>query len=277
MTEKDNIKDLFAKGLQDHQVQVDPALWSSISSSVGASTAKAGLSILSKTLIGVAATTIVAGAVYLSFETKSQELKKQVVKTTQETSKSKQDKERTSTQPTKTKPSFQTFYNNPLPLGCFDINDDDLFIPDFDAQTNAGTTEVQAFTSAILPHAVPEVIPTQAQVVQQIAAPSQIDPIQEAQVKMPIRISLPNIFTPNGDGQNETLQIDWGTHSVQDFSIVVLDTKNNVVFKSDRPDFDWDGTDLGGEKLPRAHYIYFVSALLDSQKWQQSSSLQIQY
>ena len=282
MTEKDNIKDLFAKGLQDHQVQVDPALWSSISSSIGASTAKAGLSIISKTLIGVAATTIVAGAVYLSVDSKSQDVKMQDVKmqdvkTRQETSKSKGDKERTSTQPTKTKPSFQTFYNNPLPLGCFDINDDDLFIPDFDAQTNAGTTEVQAFTSAILPHAVPEVIPTQAQVVQQIAAPSQIQPQQETQAKKPTRISLPNIFTPNGDGQNETLQIDWVTHSVQDFSIVVLDTKNNVVFKSDRPDFDWDSTDLGGEKLPRAHYIYFVSALLDGQKWQQSSSLQIQY
>ncbi|MDP4596670.1 MAG: gliding motility-associated C-terminal domain-containing protein [Crocinitomicaceae bacterium] len=277
MTEKDNIKDLFAKGLQDHQVQVDPALWSSISSSIGAGAAKTGLGIFAKTLIGVAATTIVAGAVYLSFETKSQEVKKQVVKTPQETSKSKEDKERTSTQPTKTKPSFQTFHNNPLPLGCFDINDDDLFIPDFDAQNNAETTEVLAFTSTILPHAVPEVIPTQAQVVPQIAAPSQIQPQQETQAKKPTRISLPNIFTPNGDGQNETLQIDWGSNSVQDFSIVVLDTKNNVVFKSDSPDFNWDGSDLGAEKLPRGAYIYFVTGVLNGQKWQQSSSLQIQY
>jgi len=67
------------------------------------------------------------------------------------------------------------------------------------------------------------------------------------QAKKPTRIALPNIFTPNGDGQNETLQIQWGNTAVEDFSIVVLDAKNNVVFKSDRPDFNWDGTDLGGK------------------------------
>ena len=276
MTEKDNIKDLFAKGLQDHQVQVDPALWTSISSSIGTGAAKTGLGLFAKMLIGVAATAIVAGTVYLSFEKKSQEVKKQVVQTPQQTIKSKEDKKITPTAPTK--PTYQTFYYDAPAIGCFDINDDSLFIPDFDAQTHAGTTsEVQAFNSGILPQAEPKVIPTQTQVVQPIVAPAQVDPIQEAQAKKPTRIALPNIFTPNGDGQNETLQIDWGSNAIQDFSIVVLDAKNNVVFKSDRPDFNWDGTDLGGEKLPRAHYIYFVSALLDGQKWQQSSSLQIQY
>ena len=75
MTEKDQIKELFAKGLQDHQVQVDPALWSSISSSIGTGAAKTGLGLLAKTLIGVATATVVVGAVYLSFETKKQEVR----------------------------------------------------------------------------------------------------------------------------------------------------------------------------------------------------------
>jgi gliding motility-associated-like protein len=283
MTEKDQIKELFAKGLQDHQVQVDPALWSSISSSIGTGAAKTGLGLFAKTLIGVATATVVVGAVYLSFETKKQEVKKQqevnkqVVKTPQETSKSKEDKKISPAEPTK--PTIQTLHYDPLPIGCFPIIDDTEFgIPDFDAQPYSGTNTVaQAFTSAIEPHVIPVVNPTQGQLVQQIATPSQIAPIQEAQAKKTTPISLPNIFTPNGDGQNEKLQIDWGGHSIEDFSIVVLDAKNNVVFKSDRPDFEWDGTDLGGEKLPRAHYIYFVSALLNGQKWQQSSSLQIQY
>ena len=276
MTEKDNIKDLFAKGLQDYQVQVDPALWTSISSSIGAGAAKTGLGLFAKTLIGVAAAAIVAGTVYLSFETKSQEVKKRVVQTPQETSKSKEVKKITPTAPTK--PTYQTFSYDPPALGCFDINDDDLFIPDFDALYSSGApVEEPSLTSGIESHAVPAVIPTQSQVVQPIVAPAQVDPIQEAQAKKPTRIALPNIFTPNGDGQNETLQLNWGSNAIQDFSIVVLDAKNNVVFKSDRPDFNWDGTDLGGEKLPRAHYIYFVSALLGGQKWQQSSSLQIQY
>ena len=277
MTEKDHIKELFAKGLQDHQVQVDPALWSSISSSIGMGAAKTGLGLLAKTLIGVAASAVVAGAVYLSLEQDKPAPKKQEGKTLQEAKKPIESKEVIITKPTK--PTIQTLYYDPLPIGCFPIIDDTEFgIPDFDAQPYSGTnTEAQAFTSAIEPHAVPVVNPTQGLLVQQIATPSQIAPIQEAQAKKTTPISLPNIFTPNGDGQNEALQINWDRAEVQDFSIVVLDAQNKVVFKSSDPEFSWNGTDLGEEKLPRGNYIYFVSAVIDGQKWQQSSNLQIQY
>jgi gliding motility-associated-like protein len=277
MTEKDQIKELFAKGLQDHQVQVDPALWSSISSSIGTGAAKTGLGLLAKTLIGVAASAVVAGAVYLSLEQDKPAPKKQEGKTLQEAKKPIESKEVIITKPTK--PSIQTLHYDPLPIGCFPIIDDTEFgIPDFDAQPYSGTnTEAQAFTSAIEPHAVPVVNPTQGLLVQQIATPSQIAPIQEAQAKKTTPISLPNIFTPNGDGQNEALQINWNRAEVQDFSIVVLDAQNKVVFKSSDPEFSWNGTDLGEEKLPRGNYIYFVSAVIDGQKWQQSSNLQIQY
>jgi gliding motility-associated-like protein len=277
MTEKDQIKELFAKGLQDHQVQIDPALWSSISSSIGTGAAKTGLGLLAKTLIGVAASAVVAGAVYLSLEQDKPAPKKQEGKTLQEAKKPIESKEVIITKPTK--PSIQTLHYDPLPIGCFPIIDDTEFgIPDFDAQPYSGTnTEAQAFTSAIEPHAVPVVNPTQGLLVQQIATPSQIAPIQEAQAKKTTPISLPNIFTPNGDGQNEALQINWNRAEVQDFSIVVLDAQNKVVFKSSDPEFSWNGTDLGEEKLPRGNYIYFVSAVIDGQKWQQSSNLQIQY
>ena len=277
MTEKDQIKELFAKGLQDHQVQVDPALWSSISSSIGTGAAKTGLGLLAKTLIGVAASAVVAGAVYLSLEQDKPAPKKQEGKTLQEAKKPIESKEVIITKPTK--PSIQTLHYDPLPIGCFPIIDDTEFgIPDFDAPPYSGTNaEVQAFTSAIEPENVPVVNPTQGQLVQQIATPSQIAPIQEAQAKKTTPISLPNIFTPNGDGQNEALQINWDRAEVQDFSIVVLDAQNKVVFKSSDPEFSWNGTDLGEEKLPRGNYIYFVSAVIDGQKWQQSSNLQIQY
>jgi gliding motility-associated-like protein len=277
MTEKDQIKELFAKGLQDHQVQVDPALWSSISSSIGTGAAKTGLGLLAKTLIGVAASAVVAGAVYLSLEQDKPAPKKQEGKTLQEAKKPIESKEVIITKPTK--PTIQTLHYDPLPIGCFPIIDDTEFgIPDFDAQPYSGTNaEAQAFTSAIEPQNVPVVNPTQGQLVQQIATPSQIAPIQEAQAKKTTPISLPNIFTPNGDGQNEALQINWDRAEVQDFSIVVLDAQNKVVFKSSDHEFSWNGTDLGEEKLPRGNYIYFVSAVIDGQKWQQSSNLQIQY
>jgi len=183
MTEKDQIKELFAKGLQDHQVQVDPALWSSISSSIGTGAAKTGLGLLAKTLIGVAASAVVAGAVYLSLEQDKPAPKKQEGKTLQEAKKPIESKEVIITKPTT--PSIQTLHYDPLPIGCFPIIDDTEFgIPDFDAQPYSGTNaEVQAFTSAIEPENVPVVNPTQGQLVQQIATPSQIAPIQEAQAK----------------------------------------------------------------------------------------------
>ncbi|MEY4596821.1 MAG: hypothetical protein RLZZ506_1241, partial [Bacteroidota bacterium] len=249
----------------------------SISSSIGTGAAKTGLGLLAKTLIGVAASAVVAGAVYLSLEQDKPAPKKQEGKTLQEAKKPIESKEVIITKPTK--PTIQTLHYDPLPIGCFPIIDDTEFgIPDFDAPPYSGTNaEVQAFTSAIEPENVPVVNPTQGQLVQQIATPSQIAPIQEAQAKKTTPISLPNIFTPNGDGQNEALQINWDRAEVQDFSIVVLDAQNKVVFKSSDPEFSWNGTDLGEEKLPRGNYIYFVSAVIDGQKWQQSSNLQIQY
>lgn len=289
MTEQDNIKELFAKGLQNHQVPVDPAIWSAVSASIGATAAKTGLGLFAKTLIGVAATAIVAGTVYLSLETKSQKVEKQVVQKTQETSKSKEDKKITPTAPAKT--TYQTFYYDPPAIGCFDIKDDDLFIPDFDAQTYSGnSTEVQALTSAIVPQATSVVIPAQGQLIQPIATPSQNNPVQEAQATAapaqnpritPLtntpKIKLPNVFTPNNDGQNDWLEIDWKGLSVADFSLVVLNQNNQVVYRSSEPNFNWNGTDLGGEKLAPGFFIYFVTGQINGEKWQQSSSLQIQY
>lgn len=289
MTEQDNIKELFAKGLQDHQVPVDPAIWSAVSASIGATAAKTGLGLFAKTLIGVAATAIVAGTVYLSLETKSQKVEKQVVQKTQETSKSKEDKKITPTAPAKT--TYQTFYYDPPAIGCFDIKDDDLFIPDFDAQTYSGnSTEVQALTSAIVPQATSVVIPAQGQLIQPIATPSQNNPVQEAQATAapaqnpritPLtntpKIKLPNVFTPNNDGQNDWLEIDWKGLAVSDFSLVVLNQNNQVVYRSSEPNFNWNGTDLGGEKLAPGFFIYFVTSQINGEKWQQSSSLQIQY
>lgn len=289
MTEQDNIKELFAKGLQDHQVPVDPAIWSAVSASIGATAAKTGLGLFAKTLIGVAATAIVAGTVYLSLETKSQKVEKQVVQKTQETSKSKEDKKITPTAPAKT--TYQTFYYDPPAIGCFDIKDDELFVPDFDAQTYSGnSTEVQALTSAIVPQATSVVIPAQGQLIQPIATPSQNNPVQEAQATAapaqnpritPLtntpKIKLPNVFTPNNDGQNDWLEIDWKGLAVSDFSLVVLNQNNQVVYRSSEPNFNWNGTDLGGEKLAPGFFIYFVTSQINGEKWQQSSSLQIQY
>jgi gliding motility-associated-like protein len=278
MTEKDHIKELFAKGLQDHQVQVDPALWSSISSSIGASSAKVGLGLLAKTIIGVAASAIIAGVIYLSSDKENPAPKKQEVKTLQKATKPIESKEVIITKPTK--PTIQTLYYDPLRIGYFPVFDDTEFgTPDFEAQTSSGTsTEVQSTTvQPIVECVIPKKNTPIQDVTQELPPLNNVLQQQRTIPKIQAQIALPNIFTPNGDGQNETLQIEWKQQHIEDFSIVVLNQTNNVLFSSSNPEFNWDGTDPSGEKIARGTYIYFVTGLLNGQKWQQSSSLQIQY
>ena len=282
MTEKDNIKELFSKGLQDHQVSVDPALWSSISSSIGASTAKVGLSILSKVLIGVAASSVIAVAVYFSVQANSK------AETTQTKELQKETKKSIPTQETTNNNSNQTIGLEEVPVVLEQNNTINIPVEDtilnFQAlQSNTTPSQNQSVIvpSTLIPHSIPVNIPNNA--VRITTTPS-IAPqtnssgqVQTQVLPKQYNISLPNIFTPNGDGQNETLQIEWKQQHIEDFSIVVLNQTNKVLFSSSNPEFNWDGTDPSGEKIARGTYIYFVTGMLNGQKWQQSSSLQIQY
>lgn len=285
MTNKDQIKDLFSQGLQDHQVSVNPAMWSSISSYLGAGAAKTGLSILSKTIIGVAASSITVVSIYLAVQTpsSSKAAKKSVQ---QKTPAPKNDRiDGIVINPAISLPSTPTTIdaaqNHPV---YQPINTDQPPTNTLSAQTQIPESvigQLQEILPPISPsiqisgYPKPSSEVAQGQIISSNPQSATMPSIQPAQNKQ--RISLPNIFTPNGDGQNENLQIDWQQAEVLDFSIVVLDAKNNVVYRNDNPLFQWDGTDLSGEKTLRGAYVYFVTAVLNGEKWQQSSSLQIQY
>ncbi len=281
MTEKDQIKELFNKGLQDHQVQVDPALWSSISSSIGASSAKAGLGLLSKALIGVAASSVIGVAVYFSVQAKSK------AETTQNKELQKETKENIPTQKSADHNSNETIGSEETQVVLEQNNTINMPIEDtvLNIQvlhSNPSPIQNQSvMPSTLIPHSIPVNIlntAVSATNTPNIAPrPNSNSTIQTQVLPKQYSISLPNIFTPNGDGQNETLQIEWKQQDIQDFSIVVLNQNNNVLFSSSNPTFSWDGTDPSGEKIARGTYIYFVTGVLNGQKWQQSSSLQIQY
>jgi gliding motility-associated-like protein len=279
MTEKDHIKDLFAKGLQDHHVQVDPALWTSISSSIRAGSAKAGLSILSKALIGVAASSVIAVAVYFSVQAEAE--------TTQNKELQKETKESIPTQEATNNNSNETIGLEETQVVL--EQDNTINIPIEDTvlniqvlHSNPSPVQNQSIVpSTLIPNSIPFNILNNAVSTTNTPSiapqPNSSSPIQTQVLPKQYSISLPNIFTPNNDGQNETLQIEWKQQDIEDFSIVVLNQTNNVLFSSSNPAFSWDGTDPSGEKIARGTYIYFVTGVLNGQKWQQSSSLQIQY
>jgi gliding motility-associated-like protein len=78
-----------------------------------------------------------------------------------------------------------------------------------------------------------------------------------ADVVPEMRIFVPNTFTPNGDGLNETFGakgegIGW-------YDMQIYDRWGNLVFHTSNPNQQWDGT-YNKEKAPEGAYVYKIFA-----------------
>jgi gliding motility-associated-like protein len=72
-------------------------------------------------------------------------------------------------------------------------------------------------------------------------------------------LELPNVFSPNGDGINDFFKAGQ-TFAYKKFSIVIFNRWGSKVFESINPFFEWDGSDMNGDKLPCGTY-YFIAQL----------------
>ena len=70
-------------------------------------------------------------------------------------------------------------------------------------------------------------------------------------------IYIPNSFTPNGDGMNDTFGI-YG-EAVKDFKMQVFNRWGQIVFETNNFNNRWDGT-FEGNHVPQGSYVYRVSA-----------------
>ena len=78
-----------------------------------------------------------------------------------------------------------------------------------------------------------------------------------AEVVPEMRIYVPNTFTPNGDGLNETFGakgegIGW-------YDMQIYDRWGNLIFHSSKPNQQWDGT-YHKLKAPEGAYVYKIFA-----------------
>ncbi len=71
-------------------------------------------------------------------------------------------------------------------------------------------------------------------------------------------IEIPNTFTPNDDGINDTWNLDFSGYS--DVSLLVFSKWGREVFASGEKEIHWDGLSQSGAKLPSGVY-YFVLEL----------------
>ena len=67
-------------------------------------------------------------------------------------------------------------------------------------------------------------------------------------------IKLPNVFTPNRDGENDLLQINFSFKE-----IVIYNRWGKEVFNGDSNSF-WDGKTKEGKEVPEGVYYYIITA-----------------
>lgn len=70
-------------------------------------------------------------------------------------------------------------------------------------------------------------------------------------------IFLPNAFTPNGDGNNDLLQVYGNLAGIRYFQLLIFDRWGEKVFETNDQYFKWDGT-YKGERQEPAVYIYIM-------------------
>lgn len=84
--------------------------------------------------------------------------------------------------------------------------------------------------------------------------PKPIDPVIESNTiptSIPIKITIPNVFTPNGDGYNDYFVIE-GIENCTDSRLFIKSNSGKIVFQSANYQNDWSG-----DNLPDGVYLYY--------------------
>lgn len=77
---------------------------------------------------------------------------------------------------------------------------------------------------------------------------------KEITVILPVTYDMTNVFTPNGDGENDLFTIN--AENASALEIVILNRWGNVVFSSNEVDFKWDGKNSSGAAVADGTYFY---------------------
>ena len=262
MEEKDFIKDLFQEKLSGLETPVRPELWSAVSSSIGASSASTGLSLVTKWIIGLSVAAGTSGIIWYAVSDSPE-------KTTSKNTKSESVQQKN--QDVESKENINS--NAGLNSEHYKDNSETFIIPEItstnpflelkELNSNLVNTE-ESFTNSNLVvenKSDKEISSTLSETKTEVTKTlSEVNKPTERVVPQlsELKISMPNVFTPNGDGSNDYLSIP--DLDVRDFSLVVLDETGKTVYTTTDLGFNWDGTMLNGEKAPSGNYVYFITA-----------------
>lgn len=86
--------------------------------------------------------------------------------------------------------------------------------------------------------------------------------------------SIPNIFTPNGDGKNETFLIKG--ENIEEYLLVIIDKTGKEVFSSNSIEKGWNGKDKFGKNVEKGSYFFVMSAVgIDGKKYEHKGSIRL--
>ena len=87
-----------------------------------------------------------------------------------------------------------------------------------------------------------------------------------------LNASVPQIFSPNGDGKNDIFRpIGSGFSQVEgDYSLEIFDRWGKRIFLTKSPENGWNGkNDNGnGEYVPNGVYVYKVTSIKSTERWE---------
>lgn len=275
MIEKDYIKELFQEKLTSHEVPVRADLWTSVSSSIGGSSVAAtSMSIATKLLIAASVSAVAFVTFYLvndknleQIPIKKENPQEQRIITIDSLKIEKEEvKKDEKLLPKQPEQRLDCAYDFSTPENESDLNSEFQ-------QSNKIDINKEIITEKD-----PQKIEKQDPIIRNnYTSTSEIIAKPETKTKEQEKtVLLPNIFTPNGDGKNDFLSIKIG--EVTEFSVVILNQANKVIFTSNDPNFSWDGLATNGELSPAGTYVYYISAKdLNGKLLTKYSSLTISY
>ena len=275
MIEKDYIKELFQDKLTSHEVPVRADLWTSVSSSIGGSSVVASsMSIATKLIIAASVSAVALVTFYLV-----------------------NDKNSVLTPIKKENPQEQRNITvDSLKIEKEEVKKDEKLLPEqleqrvdcaYDFSTPENESDLNSefqqsnksdINKEIITEKGSQKIDQQDPIIRNsYTSTSEIVAKPEIKTKeKESTVLLPNIFTPNSDGKNDFLSIKIG--EVTEFSVVILNQANKVIFTSNDPNFLWDGFATNGEISPAGTYVYYISAKdLNGKLLTKYSSLTISY
>ncbi|MBK6620534.1 MAG: gliding motility-associated C-terminal domain-containing protein [Saprospirales bacterium] len=76
-----------------------------------------------------------------------------------------------------------------------------------------------------------------------------------------LSFELPNAFTPDGDGANDTFRPLFNGEVFQDFQLLIFDRWGEKVYQSKDPGTGWNGQ-LDGKPMPSDVFAFFMEYTL---------------